>query len=145
MNLDNLADTLLRDMPDALIVSDADNRIQFWNSGAERIFGFNAAEAIGQSLDIIIPDTLRARHGRGYRETMQTGVTRYGAGDLLAVPAFRKDGTRISIQFSILPLSDRHGKMTGVAAILRDVTAEFNRTRELEAALRDCRRAARAG
>ncbi|MCF8467629.1 MAG: PAS domain S-box protein [Sneathiella sp.] len=144
MNLVNLADTLLRDMPDGLIVSDADNRIRLWNAGAERIFGFTAAEAIGQSLDIIIPDTLRGRHGKGYRETMQTGVTRYSAGDLLAVPALRKDGTGISIQFSILPLADPDGKMTGVAAIVRDVTADFNRKRELESALRDCRRATRA-
>jgi PAS domain S-box-containing protein len=92
MNLEDLGSRLLKDMPDALIVADADGIIRFWNAGAERIFGFTAAEAIGQSLDLITPENLRARHWDGYRRTMQTGETKYGAGDLLSVPALRKDG-----------------------------------------------------
>src|SRR3546814_10063811 len=87
MNLDGLGDVLLRDLPDAVIVSDAEGIIRLWNAGAERIFGFPAAEALGRSLDIIIPERLRERHWSGYAETMRTGVTRYGAGALLSVPA----------------------------------------------------------
>lgn len=125
MNRDELARTLLDTMPDAVIVSDADGTISHWNGGAERIFGFSEAEALGQSLDIIIPEYLRARHWKGYDQTMRTGMSRYGAGDLLSVPALREDGARISVQFSIVPLKDADGTMIGMAAIMRDITADF--------------------
>lgn len=134
MSLDpeRLARTLLTDMPDALIVADAGGAIRFWNAGAERIFGFTTAEATGQSLDIIIPETLRARHWAGYDNTMRTGKSRYGAGDLLAVPAIRKDGSRISVEFTVIPLHDKSGAMEGIAAILRDVTKQFTQMRALQ-------------
>lgn len=142
MNLDNLGQQLIRDMPDALIVSDAEERIHIWNGGAERIFGFTAEEALGQLLEIIIPENLRKRHSDGYRETMATGKTRYGAGDLLAVPALHKDGRRISIQFSILPLRDKDGRLDGIAAILRDVTEDFEERKQLRRELASCRKQA---
>jgi PAS domain S-box-containing protein len=103
----------------------------FGNLGAERVFGFAEAEALGQSLDIIIPEGLRARHWAGYSATMQSGSTRYGTGEILAVPALRKDGRRISIEFTILPFRDDAGRMEGIAAILRDVTVRFEETRAL--------------
>ncbi|QIE55089.1 PAS domain-containing protein [Pikeienuella piscinae] len=142
MNLNRLGDILLRDMPDALVVSDRDGVIRFWNAGATRIFGFTREEALNRPLDIIIPEAQRARHNAGYRETMRTGKTKYGGGDLLAVPAITRDGRRISIQFSITPLRERRGAIIGVAAILRDVTAEFERRKALEKRLaRECERA----
>src|SRR6266568_4564656 len=85
------ASYLIDSLPDAVVYSDADGIIRFWNDSAERIFGFTAAEALGQSLDIITPESLRKRHWDGYHQTMRTGITRYGAGDLLSVPAIRKD------------------------------------------------------
>jgi PAS domain S-box-containing protein len=124
-----LGAALLQMMSDAIIASDRDGKITFWNPGAERIFGFSRTEAIGQSLDLIIPERLRARHWAGYIEMMHTGESRYGHGDLLSVPALRKDGTRLSIEFTILPLKDEAGAMTGMAAILRDVTARFEEMR----------------
>jgi PAS domain S-box-containing protein len=126
-----LAEALLHSMSDAIVASDSDGRISFWNPGAERIFGFSRAEAIGQSLDLIIPERLRARHWTGYSEVMRTGESRYGHGDLLSVPALRKDGARLSIEFTIVPLKDDAGAMTGMAAILRDVTARFEELRAL--------------
>jgi PAS domain S-box-containing protein len=126
-----LAEALLHSMSDAIVGSDRDGRITFWNPGAERIFGFSRAEAIGESLDLIIPERLRARHWAGYIEVMRTGESRYGHGDLLSVPALRKDGTRLSIEFTIVPLKDEAGAMTGMAAILRDVTARFEEMRAL--------------
>jgi PAS domain S-box-containing protein len=126
-----LADALLHSQSDAIVGSDRDGRINFWNPGAERIFGFSPAEAIGQSLDLIIPERLRARHWAGYAQVMRTGESRYGHGDLLSVPALRKDGTRLSIEFTIVPLKDETGAMTGMAAILRDVTARFEELRAL--------------
>ena len=121
-------------MPDAVVYADADGHIRYWNGGAEAIFGFTAAEAIGQMLDIIVPVTLRQRHWDGYEKTMRTGETRYGGGDLLAVPAIRKDGTRISTEFTIVPFRDDAGKMTGIAAIMRDVTKRFEEMRALRKA-----------
>jgi PAS domain S-box-containing protein len=131
---DQFATTLLDSMSDAVVYSDAAGRIQYWNHGAEGIFGFTASEAIGQSLDIIIPETLRKRHWEGYEATMRTGVTRYGATDLLAVPAIRKDGSRLSTEFSIVPFRDQLGKMVGIAAIMRDVTKRFEEMRALRKA-----------
>ena len=131
---DRFAVILLKSMPDAVVYSDAEGRIQYWNNGAEGIFGFTASEAIGQSLDIIIPANLRQRHWDGYEQTMRTGVTRYGAGDLLAVPAIRKDGSRISTEFTIVPFKDESGRMLGIAAVMRDVTKRFEEMRALRKA-----------
>lgn len=139
----SLAGQLLEGLPDALVVADVEGVIRFWNAGAERIFGFPAAEALGRPLDIIIPENLRARHNSGYEQTMRTGETRYGAGDLLAVPALRKDGARISVQFSILPLVGADGGMTGIAAVMRDVTADFEERKRLRKELAAARKAAR--
>src|SRR5947209_13866730 len=127
----NLGEALLQTMSDAIIASDREGRITFWNPGAERIFGFSPAEAMGQSLDLIIPERLRDRHWTGYSEVMRTGESRYGHGDVLSVPALRKDGTRLSIEFTIVPLKDEAGAMVGVIATLRDVTARFEELRAL--------------
>jgi PAS domain S-box-containing protein len=132
MNLEDLGTRLIEDMPDALIVADADGIIRFWNAGAERIFGFAAADAIGRSLDLITPESLRARHWAGYRRTIQTGETKYDSGDLLSVPVIRKDGRRISVQFSIMPLKSERGGLDGIAAIMRDVTADFEERKRLK-------------
>ena len=127
-----LFETIVRAAADAIVYADAGGVIRFWNAGAERIFGYAEAEALGQSLDLIIPERLRARHWEGFRKVMQTGQSRYGAGDLLAVPAQRKDGTRISVEFTIVPLRDETGRMLGMAAILRDVTQRFDEMKALK-------------
>jgi PAS domain S-box-containing protein len=137
-DLDRFAATLVCSIPDAVVYSDAMGRIQFWNAGAERMFGHTASDALGQSLDIIIPTSLRDRHWAGYDKTMQTGATRYGAGDLLSVPAIRKDGTRISVEFTITPFQGESGRMLGIAAVMRDVTARFEELKALAKASRRC-------
>ena len=141
MKLDDLGDRLVAGMADALVVADAQGTIRFWNAGAERIFGFLAAEALGRPLDIIMPENLRQRHWDGYERTMRTGETRYGAGQLLSVPALRSDGVRISVQFSILPLPDPAGGLRGIAAVMRDVTDDFELRKRLRRELEQCRRA----
>jgi PAS domain S-box-containing protein len=132
-DIDRFYRTLARDAPDAIVYADAEGVIGFWNKGAERIFGFSAAEAVGKSLDIIIPEGLRKRHWSGYRETVRSGKSRFGAGDVLAVPALRKDGTRISVEFTILPFHDKAGRTLGIAATLRDVTKRFEEMKALRA------------
>jgi PAS domain S-box-containing protein len=126
-----LADAVLRTNSDAIVASDKDGIIKFWNPGAERIFGYTSGDAIGQSLDIIIPERLRARHWQGYRQVMATGESRYGHGDVLAVPGLRKDGGGLSLEFTIVPIRDETGQMIGMAAIMRDVTARFEEMRAL--------------
>jgi PAS domain S-box-containing protein len=126
-----LLDAILQTSSEAIIASDADGRVLFWNPGATRIFGFDAAEAVGQSLDLIIPEKLRARHWQGYRHVMDTGRSRYGEGDLLSVPAVTKDGRRISVEFTIVMLRDDHGTAMGMASIMRDTTARFEEMKSL--------------
>ncbi|MFL9943240.1 PAS domain-containing protein [Paraburkholderia graminis] len=118
---------------EAIIASDQDGVIHFWNQGAERIFGYAASEAVGQSLDLIIPPELRQRHWDGYRRVMQTGESQYGRSDLLLVPAIRKDGKRISVEFSIVPLKNHEGRVDGMAAIMRDVTKRHDEMSALKA------------
>ena len=127
-----LSAALLSTRSDAIIAADADGIIRFWNPGAERIFGHSADEAVGRSLDLIIPERLRQRHWDGYRQTMKSGESRYGEADVLAVPALRKDGATISIEFSIVPVKDGSGHVLGMGAIIRDVTKRFEEMRELK-------------
>ena len=128
---DELGVAILGSSGDAIIAADAGGIIQFWNPGAEKIFGFTAAEVTGQSLDLIIPEALRERHWHGYREVMRTGQSRYGQGDLLAVPGLRKDRKRISLEFTIVPLRTKDGTLQGIGAIMRDVTSRFEELRSL--------------
>ena len=131
MNKADLADALLQSSGDAIIATDRAGIITLWNVGATRIFGRAADEAVGQSLDLIIPENQRARHWAGYNEVMRTGKSRYSEGAMLAVPALTKDGRRISIEFTIQPIKDGAGQMAGMVAVLRDVTAKFEELRAL--------------
>src|SRR6478752_1824930 len=118
-----LARAILESHADAILVADREGVICFWNPGAARIFGFGAEEAIGHSLDLIIPEPLRARHWEGYKRVMVSGETRYGSGDVLSVPALTKAGLRISVEFTIIILREDNDAVIGMAAILRDVSA----------------------
>ena len=126
---------------DAIVVCDAKGAIVTWNPGAARLFGYTAEEALGQSLDIIIPDRLRKRHWEGYDKTMATGQTRYGH-DVLRVPAINKEGAALSIAFTVALLHDAAGEVSAIVSVIRDETARFNEDRgmrkrlaELEARL----------
>jgi PAS domain S-box-containing protein len=132
---DQFTDRLIAAMLDAVVYADAEGLIRYWNAGATRIFGFSEGETLGRSLDLIIPERLRDRHWHGYRETIRTGQSRYGGGQLLSVPAIRKDGARISVEFTIVPFTDDDGQMIGIAGVMRDATAHFEEMRELRRAL----------
>jgi PAS domain S-box-containing protein len=124
-DLDQICRQLVTQAADAIVYADDQGLIRLWNAGAERIFGYSEAEALGQSLDIIIPENQRKRHWDGFGRTLATGITRYGADSLLSVPAIRKDGSRVSVEFTILPFHGEAGKIVGMAAIMRDVTISF--------------------
>ena len=119
---------------DSIIVCDAEGAIVLWNKASERIFGFTPADALGKSLDLIIPERQRQRHWDGYNKTMETAVTRYGA-DLLKVPALHKDGRPLSIAFTVSLLLADDGKVNGIVAIVRDETARFQDDRKQRARL----------
>ncbi len=140
---DRLYRMIVENARDAVVTSDREGLIRLWNTGAEQMFGYSKSEALGQSLDIIIPEPLRSRHWEGYHKVMEAGASRYES-DLLAVPALRKDGSRISVEFTLVPIQDETGRLEGIAAILRDVTERWNRdkaTRQRLAQLEEqCRR-----
>ena len=130
LDLTSLSSKILTLAPDAIMFADREGIIRLWNHGAERIFGCSSEQAIGQSLDLIIPEKLRERHWEGYNKTMVTGETRYGT-EMLAVPAMHQDGSRMSTEFSIVMLKDDDGKPLGVAAIMRDITERQQQEKEL--------------
>jgi PAS domain S-box-containing protein len=121
---------LCRDAGDAIVIADAQGQIAFWNRAAERIFGYAAAEALGKSLNLIIPERFQARHWAGYRAVMESGVTRYGA-DLLRVPAVHKDGRTLSIAFTVCLVHGPERKPAAIAAFIRDESARWAEDRSL--------------
>ncbi|MFM1759317.1 MAG: hypothetical protein RLY75_587 [Pseudomonadota bacterium] len=126
--------TLVSQIGEAVIISDRDEKILFWNASAERIFGFTPDEALGKTLSIITPERFRERHSKGYFHTIQTGQTKYGH-TLLRVPAVHKDGRSISIAFSVSMLFDEQKQPIAIAAIIRDETERFHEERQLKAKL----------
>ncbi|MEA2756851.1 MAG: hypothetical protein QOJ54_3140 [Aliidongia sp.] len=136
----DLGSAILATASDAIIATDRGGVVNFWNQGAVRIFGFPANEAVGQSLDLIIPENLRPRHWDGYQRVMATGESRYADGELLSVPAITKDGRRISVEFTIILLRDKEDRPAGTVALLRDVTTRFEETRKLRRELADALR-----
>jgi PAS domain S-box-containing protein len=141
---EKLAARIVEGAGDAVLFTDREGVIRIWSGGAERIFGWSAAEAIGKSMDLIIPERLRTRHWQNWDRVMETGLTRY-ATDVLAVPALRKDGAPLSIEFTIALVRDDAGKILGPAAIIRDVTARFAREKELRLKVKELEAKARAG
>jgi PAS domain S-box-containing protein len=122
---------LVRELADAVVIADADGTIVFWNGAAERVFGWSGDEAMGQSLDLIIPERQRDRHWTGYQRTMATGETKYGD-QLLEVPALRRDGRPLSIAFTVTLLR-RSGEPLpyAIAAVLRDDTERWQERKQL--------------
>ena len=127
---------ILDGSPDAILICDRAGRVRYWNASAQRVFGFRVTEALGLSMDLLIPERLRARHWDGWEAAMRRGTTRYDEGRLLAVPALHKDGRQISIEFSIQLVKDADGQIEWVVAIIRDVTERFIREKDLRVQLK---------
>ena len=127
---------LVADADDAVIVADSAGVMRYWNRAAEAMFGHSRQDAVGASLDVIIPEKLRERHWDGFRSVMATGETEY-AGRMLAVPAMRSDDARISVEFTVTLLRDAGGRLWGIGAIVRDVTARWEQQRALDRRLHE--------
>jgi PAS domain S-box-containing protein len=121
---------LVESVGDAVMACDASGAITLWNPASERMFGFTQADALGKSLDLIIPQRQQQRHWEGYHKTMQTGITKYGH-DVLRVPAVHKDGHTLSIAFTVSMLHSPDGKVSHIVAVVRDETARFTEDRNL--------------
>ena len=115
---------------DAVVICDRDGLIRFWNAAAERLFGFTKTDALGKSLDLIIPERLRERHWAGFDKAMANGETSPGR-DLLRVPAVHKDGRRLSIAFTVGLLFGPEGNVTGIAAVIREDSDHFDQEQKL--------------
>ena len=115
---------------DAVIAADPAGAITLWNAAAERMFGHTEAEAMGKSLDLIVPQRQQQRHWDGYHKTMETGQTRYG-NDTLKVPAVHKDGHTLSIAFTVALLHSPDGKVSAIVAVIREETSRFAEERNL--------------
>lgn len=122
---------LVEGSSDAVIFADRGGIIRLWNSGAAEMFGYGPDEALGRPLDLIIPGNLRARHHEGYQRVMAAGASKY-AKDLLAVPGLTKEGRRISLEFTLTLVRDAAGQILGAGAIIREVTARWQRDQELK-------------
>jgi PAS domain S-box-containing protein len=127
---------LLDCVGDAVVVADAHEKIVLWNAAATRIFGYSEAEALGNTLDLIVPERQRQKHNEGYSKSMETGTTRYGT-SLLKVPAKHKDGRTLSIAFTVGMLFDEKHQANGVVAVIRDETERFAEERALKKRLSD--------
>ncbi len=130
-----LAEQIVSENSDAVMFADHDGNIRLWNKGSEAMFGYSAAEAEGQSLDLIIPENLRGRHWEGYHKVMASGETRYGT-ELLSAPGIRKDGTRLSLEFSMVIVRSQDGAVLGTGAIIRDITARWQKEKALKERLK---------
>jgi PAS domain S-box-containing protein len=119
---------------DAVVVCDAEGAIVVWNDAAVRMFGFTREDALGQSLDLIIPERQRQRHWDGYNKSMATGETRYGS-DVLRVPALHKEGRTLSIAFTVAMLYDAERKVTAIVAVVRDETVRWGEERQMRTRL----------
>ena len=122
---------LIDSIGDAVIVVDAHEKIVLWNAAATRIFGYSEDEALGHTLDLIVPERQRQRHNEGCRKSMETGTTRYGT-SLLKVPAKHQDGRTLSIAFTVGMLFDEKHQANGVVAVIRDETERFAEERALK-------------
>lgn len=135
--MERLLQQMMDEANDALLMVDLQGIIRYWNRGAQRLFQHTATEAVGQSLDLIIPENLRQRHWDGFHRVMASGETRYGT-SLLTSPGLRKDGSRLSLEFSMVLLHDETGKMAGCGTVMRDVTERWQREKELKERLKSC-------
>jgi PAS domain S-box-containing protein len=144
MNSDIDCRALVEAVGDAVIASDASGAITLWNPGAERMFGYTEAEALGRSLDLITPERLRQRHWDGYHKSMDTGTTKYG-NDLLRVPAVHKDGRAMSIAFTVAMLFTPERKVSAIVAVIRDETQRFSDERALRKRLAELEAEVAAG
>ena len=127
---------VVEQLPDAVVVADPDGGILVWNRAAEALFGFTAAEAIGSSLDIIIPERFRAAHWEGFRRAVENGRTRLGS-QVRTTRSMHKLGHKLYVDLSFGLVTDAAGAVVGSMAVARDCTARYEADKALRSRLAD--------
>ncbi len=127
---------LVHQAPDAMIFADLQGVIRTWNAAAERIFGHAATTAVGQSLDIIIPEQLREQHWAGYDRALADGDTKY-KGQSLPTKSMKADGSQFYVELSFAIIHGSDGAVVGALAHARDITERFERDRAMRRRLRE--------
>ncbi len=131
-----LASWLIEQSPDATIYSDKEGRIRLWNAAAEKMFGFSAEQVLGQSLDIIIPESLRKAHWRGFDAAIAAGVTKH-SGKPMPTKALRADGSEFYTEMGFALVFNDQGEVVGTMAQARDITERFEKGRADRLRLRE--------
>ena len=119
-----LAAAVVAQTPDAIVFSDRESVIRLWNRGAEVLFGFAASEAVGASLDIIIPERFRAAHWAGFRRAVAAGQVRHGA-RVRTTRAIHRFGHKLYVELSFALVHDPSGTVVGSVAVGRDCSDRY--------------------
>ncbi len=117
-----LAGAILDQVADALVYADRQGTIAFWNRAAEQLFGYPAGEALGQSLDLIIPERLRPAHWKGYHLAIAEGRTR-NAGRPTLTKATHRSGASLYVHMTFAVVADDQGRAVGSVAMARPAEA----------------------
>jgi PAS domain S-box-containing protein len=133
---------LIEQAPDAVIFADQRGVIREWNPAAERIFGYSKGEAVGKSLDLIVPERFREAHWRGYDRALSAGQTKY-SGEALPTRSARKDGSTIYVELTFAIVHDETGYVIGALAHARDITERWEQDRQQRQRIRELEQAAR--
>lgn len=113
---------MVRGIGDALIYSDREGIIRWWNPGAETLFGFSAEEAVGASLDIMIPEKIRDAHWKGFHAAVESGVSKY-YGKIMRTRGIHKTDGKVYVELSLNLVKDQSGKVIGSVAMARPAPA----------------------
>jgi PAS domain S-box-containing protein len=125
-----LAPWLLRSIPEALVFCDLQGQIRYWNAGAEQVFGWSAQEALGQSLDLIIPERMRKAHWEGFDQAIARGGVKPGRSAMMT-RSLHKTQESIYVEMSFSMVSDATGRLIGSLAVAREATARFTEEKAL--------------
>ena len=115
-----IAQAALAPGPHAIVSADREGVIRDWNETAEHIFGHSAGQAIGQTLDLVVPEEERADHWRNFRRVMATGLLSYRPDHVLDVEGLRRDGKRVTLDVALIAIPDEAGRLVGITAIMRE-------------------------
>lgn len=123
---------ILDDIADAVIYSDRSGTIRRWNRASTALFGFASDEALGQNLDLIIPEHLRAAHWKGFEAALASGAMKLSGRPTLT-RALHKSGRKLYIEMTFALVRDAGGNVQGSVAMARDVTERVERERAAKA------------
>jgi PAS domain S-box-containing protein len=127
---DSLFKSIVDQAPEAIVFADTGGVIRVWNAGAQALFGFDRAEAVGNSLDLIIPERFRRAHWDAFDKAIANGHTRLGSQDR-TTRSLHKDGRKLYVDLSFGLVADAAGTVIGALAVGRDGTGRYLEERAL--------------